>query len=64
MVGRPPAAIADSRSQTSFSGSAPRRRRLRAKPQRMSGASLLKISVPASARDQHTSQVTTQPRRR
>ena len=30
----------------------------------MSGASLLKISVPAIARDQHTSHVTTQPRRR
>ncbi len=38
--------------------------RLRARPHRMSGASLLKISVPAIARDQHTSQVTTQPRRR
>ncbi len=32
-VGRPPAAIADSRSQTSFSGSAPSRHRLRPRPQ-------------------------------
>ena len=30
---------------------------------RMSGASLEKISAPASTRDQHNSQVTTQPRR-
>ena len=54
-VGRPPAAIAASRSHTSFSGNAPSRVRLRARPHRMSGASLLKISVPAIARDQHTS---------
>src|SRR3954469_8669023 len=32
-------------------------------PQRMSGARLLKISVPAITRDQHSSLVTTQPRR-
>jgi hypothetical protein len=37
--------------------------RLRAKPNRMSGASLLNTRMPAIARDQHTSQVTTQPRR-
>ena len=37
--------------------------RFLASPHRMSGASLLKIKLPAIARDQHTSQVTTQPRR-
>ena len=49
------AAIAASRSHTSFSGSAPSRHRLRAKPHRMSGASLEKISAPAITRDQHNS---------
>ena len=34
-----------------------------ARPHRMSGASLEKISVPAITRDQHSSAVTTQPRR-
>ena len=60
--GRPRRSL-DSRSQTNFSGNAPSRPRFRASPSRMSGASLLKTSVPAIARDQHTSQVTTQPRR-
>jgi transposase len=63
-VGRPLAAIAASRSHTSFSGNAPSLTRFRARPNRISGASLLKTSAPAIARDQHTSHVTTQPRRR
>ena len=58
-VGRPPPAIAASRSQTSFSGSAPIRDKQRPRPHRMSGASLEKISAPAITRDQHSSAVTT-----
>jgi hypothetical protein len=59
----PPAWIAPSRSHTSFSGSAPSRRRQRRMPQAMSGHSLEKTSAPSTARDQHSSAVTTQPRR-
>jgi hypothetical protein len=56
-------AIDDSRSHTSFSGSTPSRVRFLDSPARMSGASLLKIKVPAIARDQHDCEVTTHPRR-
>jgi hypothetical protein len=60
---REPHAIALSRSHTSFSGNPPIRSRQRPTPQRMSGASLEKINAPAITRDQHSSAVTTQPRR-
>ncbi len=47
----PPRWIAPSRSQTTFSGSAPSSARQRLMPQRMSGACLEKISAPAPARE-------------
>lgn len=50
-LGLPRGAIADSRSQTTVSGSAPRVARQRLIPQRMSGACLAKISAPAPARE-------------
>src|SRR6187200_305556 len=59
----PPAWMAPSRSQTSVSGNASRRVRQRIMPKAMSGHSLEKISVPAIARDQPSSAVTTQARR-
>jgi hypothetical protein len=62
-VGRPPPAIAPSRSHTNFSASTPIRPKQRPRPQRMSGASLLKIKLPTITLDQHTSAVTTYPRR-
>jgi hypothetical protein len=62
-LGLPLPAIADSRSQTSFSGRTPSREIERARPARMSGASLLNTKVPANARDQHDCVVTTHPRR-
>ena len=59
-VGRPPPAwIAPSRSQTSFSGSAPIRSSERPRPQSTSGGSFENTSVPATTRDQHSSTVTT-----
>jgi FtsP/CotA-like multicopper oxidase with cupredoxin domain len=62
-LARPPGAIALSRSHTSFCGSAPILDKPRPTPHKMSGASLEKISAPAITRDQHSSAVTTQPRR-
>ena len=51
-VGRPPPAwIAPSRSQTSFSGSAPSLLRQRFMPQAMSASSFEKTSAPAKARE-------------
>jgi hypothetical protein len=50
-VGRPLGAIAPSRSQTSLSGSAPRRARQRAIPKAMSANSFEKTSAPQKARE-------------
>jgi hypothetical protein len=50
-VGRPPAWIAPSRSQTSFLGRAPSRARQRPMPQAISGNSLLKMSAPQKLRE-------------
>jgi hypothetical protein len=50
-LGRPPGAIAPSRSQTSFCGRAPRRARQRAIPKAMSGNSFENTSAPAKARE-------------